>query len=342
MPKTPSVLTEKPEPPFDPLSDLLASMRLTGTVMFRAEFCEPWSVTTPEGHQLSKVLAVRADRVIPFHVVSRGSCALTVPQREPVWLREGDAVLLPYGDGHLLSGRAPAEPVPVSRLLPPPPWQDFLVVKHGGQGETTSIICGFVQCDELLFHPILRHLPLLLHVSPDASPADRWLATTIRHTAQEATEPSPGSRNMLPRLTELLFVEILRKHMRGLTDDEVGWFAAFNDEIAGAALQCLHTAPFDAWSIEKLASRVGVSRTVLADRFKHFLDQPPMQYLTHWRLQFAAKELKAGQRPLKAIAEEAGYESEAAFSRAFKRYFGLPPGEWRARQRRSLPHSAHS
>jgi AraC-like DNA-binding protein len=157
-------------------------------------------------------------------------------------------------------------------------------VEHGGQGETTSIICGFVQCDELLFHPILRPLPLLLHVSPDASPADRWLATTIRHTTQEATQPSPGSRNMLPRLTELLFVEILRKHMRGLTDEEVGWFAAFNDEIAGAALQCLHIAPFDEWGIEKLASRIGVSRTVLADRFKHFLDQPPMQYLTHWRL----------------------------------------------------------
>lgn len=335
MSKTPSVLTEKPEAPFDPLSDLLASMRLTGAVMFRAEFGEPWSIATAEGSLICKFLAARTDRVIPFHVVSRGSCALTMPHGEPVWLREGDAVLMPYGDGHLLSGRAPAEPVPVVKLLPPLPWRDLFVLEHGGQGETTSIICEFVQCDELLFHPILRHLPPLLHVSPDASPADRWLATTIRHTAQEATHPSPGSRNMLPRLTELLFVEILRKHMRGLSDDEVGWFAAFNDGIAGAALQCLHTAPFDAWSIEKLASRVGVSRTVLADRFKHFLDQPPMQYLTHWRLQFAAKELKSGQRPLKAIAEETGYELEAAFGRAFKRHFGLPPGEWRARQRRS-------
>jgi AraC-like DNA-binding protein len=219
-------------------------------------------------------------------------------------------------------------------LLPPPPWTGIPVVEHGGSGAGTSIICGFLQCDELLFHPVLRHLPPLLHVAPDASPADDWLRSTIRHTAAEASRLLPGSRSMLPRLTELMFVEILRKHMQGLSADEVGWFAAFNDPVAGTALKCLHALPLRNWSVDALAREVGVSRTVLAERFKHFLDQPPMQYLAQWRLQLAAQSMKSSDLPLKAIADQTGYESEAAFSRAFKRHFGSAPGDWRRRQAR--------
>lgn len=142
----------------------------------------------------------------------------------------------------------------------------------------------------------------------------------------------PGSRSMLPRLTELMFVEILRKHMQGLSATEVGWFAAFNDPVVGVALKCLHAAPLYDWSVESLARQVGVSRSVLADRFRHFLEQPPMQYLAGWRLQLAAQQLKSGRLPVKTIADRCGYESEAAFSRAFKRRFGAPPSEWRRRQ----------
>lgn len=137
---------------------------------------------------------------------------------------------------------------------------------------------------------------------------------------------------MLPRLTELMFVEILRKHMLDLSADEVGWFAAVNDPVVGSALKWLHTAPLEDWSVDRLARRVGVSRTVLAARFKHFLDMPPMHYLTRWRLQLAAQRLKATDMPMKGIADQAGYESEAAFSRAFKRHFGFPPADWRRRQ----------
>lgn len=141
-----------------------------------------------------------------------------------------------------------------------------------------------------------------------------------------------GSHTMLPRLTELMFVEILRKHMQGLSADEVGWFAAYTDPVAGAALKFLHGAPLEDWSVASLAREVGVSRSVLAERFKHFLDQPPMRYLANWRLQLVAQRLKTCNLPIKAIAEQAGYESEASFSRAFKRSFGLPPGDWRNRQ----------
>ena len=332
MTATPPVLLETPGTSGDALSQLLDSMRLSGMVLFRAEFHEPWSVMTPDSGQLAQVLPFRTEHIIPFHVVASGGCWMELPEGEPVWLSAGDALLLPYGDRHRLGGREAAATIPVGQLLPPPPWRDILVVEHGGAGPGTSIICGFLQCDDLLFRPMLRHLPILLHVRPQAGADDAWLASTIRHTAAEASKPLPGSRSMLPRLTELMFVEILRKHMQGLSRDEVGWFAAYNDPVAGAALRCLHAAPLEDWTVADLARRVGVSRTALAERFKRFLDQPPMQYLAHWRLRLAAQQLKSTELPVKSIADQIGYESEAAFSRAFKRHFGAPPADWRKRE----------
>jgi AraC-like DNA-binding protein len=332
MAETSHVLPETQLASIDLLSDLLGSMHLTGMVLFRTEFREPWSVVTPDSCQLARVLPFRTEHIIPFHIVDSGGCWLEIPGSEAVWLDEGDAVLLPYGDSHALSGKERTDTVPIGQLLPQSDWDDILLVEHGGSGRHTRIICGFLQCDELMFHPILRYLPALLHVSPDATAEDAWLASTIRHTAIEASKPMPGSRSMLRRLTELMFVEILRKHMQGLSSDEVGWFAAFNDPVVGGALKLLHTRPFHDWNVDSLARQVGVSRTTLAQRFKHFLDQPPMQYLAHWRLQLAAQQLKSTALPMKVIADQNGYESEAAFSRAFKRHFGLPPGDWRRRQ----------
>lgn len=333
MTETQRVLPETPNPTSgDLLSDLLGNMHLAGMVLFRTDFHEPWAVVTPDACQLVRVLPFRTEHVIPFHIIAEGGCWLELKGCEPVWLEAGDAVMLPYGDSHVLRGQEAAPQVHVGQLLPHPPWSDILLVRHGGAGGSTRIICGFVQCDELLFHPLLRHLPALMRVSPGRAPVDDWLADTIRHTAHEASQANPGGRSMLPRLIELMFVEILRKHMRGLSADEVGWFAAVNDPVVGAALKWLHLAPLEDWNVDRLASRVGVSRTVLAARFKHFLDMPPMHYLTHWRLQLAAQRLKTTDTPMKGIANQAGYESEAAFSRAFKRQFGLPPAGWRRRQ----------
>lgn len=331
MIETPRVLPETPGAT-DLLSDLLGSMHLSGAVFLRAEFGEPWSLLTPDACHLARMLPFRTEHIIPFHLVAQGGCRLELPNREPVWLDEGDAVLLPYGDAHTLAGRETAAAVPVGPLLPSPPWRDIVDLRHGGDGARTRLICGFLQCDELLFHPILRHLPALIHVSPGAGPEDAWLGSTLRHTAHEASHAGPGARCMLPRLTELMFVEILRTHMRTLSADEVGWFAALNDPVAGGALELLHGAPLRPWDVDSLARHVGTSRSVLASRFKHFLGQPPMQYLAHWRLQLAAQALKVSDHPMKRIAEQAGYESEAAFSRAFKRRFGSPPADWRRRQ----------
>lgn len=331
MIETPQVLPETPGPT-DLLSDLLGSMHLSGAVFLRAEFHEPWSLLTPHASQLARLLPVRTEHIIPFHLVAQGGCRLELPGREPVWLGESDVVLLPYGDAHTLGGREAAATVPVGPLLPPPPLRDIVDLRLGGDGGSTRLICGFLQCDELLSHPLLSHLPALIHVRPSADPKDEWLASTLRHTAHEASHAQPGARCMLPRLTELMFVEILRTYMRALSADEVGWFAALNDPVAGAALKWLHAAPMHPWDVDSLARRVGSSRSVLAWRFTHFLGQPPMQYLAHWRLQLAAQALKTSDQPMKCIAEQACYASEAAFSRAFKRRFGSPPATWRRQQ----------
>lgn len=332
MTGTPRVLPEAPNGIVaDLLSDLLGSMHISGLMLFSAEFREPWGVITPAACQLAGAIPLLTEHIIPFHIVTVGGCWLEIPGRERTWLQAGDAVLLPYGDSHRLFGQeAVARLVPMSQLLPVPPRPGILLISHGGEGELTHMICGYLQCDALMFHPILQHLPPLLHVSPDAD--DDCLAGTLRHTAIEVSRTQPGWRSMLLRLTELMFVQILRTYMQNLSGDEVGWFAAINDPVVGAALQYLHTAPMRSWSVEGLARRVGVSRTALAGRFKHFLDLPPMQYLAHWRLELAAQQLATSDARIKTIADQAGYRSEAAFSRAFKRLFGSPPGDWRRRQ----------
>src|SRR5512135_2995969 len=206
----------------DLLSALLGCMHLSGAVLFSATCREPWGLVSPSACELSRVLPFRAERLIPFHIVAEGGCWLALEAGEPAWLQAGDAVLLPYGDVHVLRGREASAQVPATQLLPPPPWPDVLRVEHGGTGGCTHIVCGFLQCDELLFHPLLRHLPALMHVGPGRASCDDWLAETILHTAQEASRAAPGGRSMLSRLVELIFFEILRQHMQALPEGEVG------------------------------------------------------------------------------------------------------------------------
>lgn len=332
MTKTSRVLPETPQSASDLLSDLLGTMHLTGTVLFQAEFREPWLVETQGSQRLARVLPFRTEHIVPFHIIAAGGCNLEMPDGKTAWLDEGDAILLPYGEKHRLGGREVASPVQFGEILPQPPWSGIPFVQHGGSGAVTRIICGFVQCDELLFHPLLRHLPSLMHVRPDGGEGDGWLANTIRHTVSEVGRPMPGSRSMLPRLTEVMFVEILRRHIQGLTGEAVGWFAAVNDPVAGKALKLMHAEPLRHWSIDELTRSAATSKTVLADRFKHYFDQPPMQYLAAWRMQLAAQQLKSDAAPVKTIADRTGYVSEAAFSRAFKRHFGSSPADWRKKQ----------
>ncbi|MBI1423207.1 MAG: helix-turn-helix domain-containing protein [Gammaproteobacteria bacterium] len=322
----------------DLLSDILRTVHLSGMVLFRAEFREPWSVATPASCQLAQSLPFPTEHIIQFHIVAAGECWLEVEGHERIWLNAGDAVVLPYGNNHTLGGRRTSPSVPIASLFPPQPWRDMPVIQHGESGAGAQLICGFLHCDELLFSPLKHSLPVIMHARPRDELNDAWLAMSIRYITQEALQPRPGSRNILARLTELMFIEVLRRHIQALPDNEVGWLAALNDPIVGNALKWLHSMPDEKWTVTLLAQRVGTSRSVLAERFKYLLDQPPMQYLAHWRLLIASQILKTSDANLKSVVARVGYESEPAFNRAFKRLFGMPPASWRKQQIANTSH----
>lgn len=331
---TPDESPPRPAPQLDLLSDLLATVRVSGAVLFRAELREPWGIAIPDARDMRPMLPGCVEKVIPFHVAEEGSFWLRAGDGPPVRISSGEAVLLPRGSSHRLGGEEEAPTEPVGAVLPRPPWEEAPVVRHGGSGARARIVCGFVSCEDLLLDPFLRGLPPVLHARPGPDPRSRWLETAIRYTTHEAGRPGPGSRLVLSRLVELMFVEVLREHMRSMDDGGTGWLAASSDPVVARALASIHAAPSHPWTVDSLARRVGVSRTVLAERFARRLALPPMHYIARWRLQVAANLLRTTSQPLKAIAQRSGYESEAAFGRAFKRHFDMPPAGWRREARR--------
>lgn len=317
---------------FDVLSDLLRVVRLSGTMLFRGDLSAPWALKTVDSTKLAHILFPKAKRLLLFHLVAEGRCWIALPDCHRVQLVCGDIVVLPYGDAHTMGSDGGHEPVPVAGLLRDVSWNTGLpVVVHGGGGETTRMISGFVHCDELLFNPLLKTLPALLHMNTEAEPEESLLAGSVRHLIGEAQAGRAGSACMVARLSELLLVEVLRRHMTALPPETVGWLSALNDPLVGRALQLLHADPAYGWTVNRLARQVGASRSSLAARFKALLGQPPMRYLTCRRLQLAAELLRDGAPGMAAIAASAGYDSEAAFNRAFKRYTGEPPAAWRDR-----------
>jgi AraC-like DNA-binding protein len=265
-----------------------------------------------------------ARRLVLFHVVLEGQCRVKVESGEEAFLREGEAVVLPYCDRHEMSdAQAPPEPpAPISELLPLPPWKVVPVMCHGGAGTRTRVLCGYLNCEDLLFHPLLRALPPLIHVKPASGPAADWLRASARYTLSE-----PSGRS---RLAELLLVDSLRQWIGQLPQPRKGWLAALRDPVVGKAISLLHESPARQWSVPELARKVGVSRTILGERFSDSLGEPPMKYLAQWRLQLAANLLRRSSETLAEIAGRVGYQSEAAFSRAFKRGLGESPAAFRA------------
>ena len=202
-------------------------------------------------------------------------------------------------------------------------------LSYGGGGATTRLVCGFLACNETLSNPILSALPRIFKIDMRQDPRSGWLESSLQFAAAEAAELRAGSATVLGKLSELLFVEAVRRCIDALPADQKGWLAGVRDRFVGRALSLLHAQPAHAWTVDELARKVGLSRSALAQRFTDLLDQPPMQYLARWRLQIAAQELVIGKKSLAAVAEQVGYDSEAAFNRAFKREFGMPPAGWR-------------
>jgi AraC-like DNA-binding protein len=273
-----------------------------------------------------------AQRVVEYHLVASGDCWGHAVGHEPIHLHEGDLILFPQGDAHVLSS-APG-------MRTSPDWSIFarrttplpLVYERGGGGpERVRLVCGFLGCDERPYNPLLSALPTTIHLPATGSaPTSGWLGTLLPIAVREAGNTRPGSENVLARLAELMFVEAIRRYIETLPPSQTGWLAGLRDPVVGQALAALHGEAREPWTVERLARLVGLSRSVLAERFTEMVGHPPMQYLALWRMQLAARLLVDGGH-VASVASAVGYESEAAFSRAFKKLVGQAPAAWRRR-----------
>lgn len=337
MTEKPAPLTETPDPvtpgaaadPFAVVPQVLDLVRLTGSIFFRADFGSPWAYTSPSKSELGAVLPEGTGSLVLFHIVADGDCWVALEGGLPQRLQRGDIVVLPYGDVHSFGSIEPAEPVSIVKLVPPLPWTTFPHLVHGGDGDNTMMVCGYLRGDAVLFDPVLRALPPMFVVRPDAA-ARAWVEASIDYAINASRSPSSTAGGN-QRLSELLFTEVLRLFLEQADDSALtGWLAALRDPIVGRALSLLHADPRRDWTVAELARAVATSRTVLVARFNELLGRPPIRYLTEWRLNLASGLLLSTSLGVQEVGARVGYRSEEAFSRAFKRAFGQSPAFWRA------------
>jgi AraC-like DNA-binding protein len=314
----------------DVLADVLRSVRLTGAVFFDLELSVPWVAAAPPSREIVEKVMPGSQRVIEYHLMARGNGWGHSVGQEPIRLREGDVILFPQGEAHILSSAPGMHASPDLSLFVRPSTPLPLAYELGGGGsERARIVCCFLGCDERPFNPLLAALPATIHL-PAAGSDERtgWLGTLVNIAVKETGGTRPGAENVLERLSELMFVEAIRRYIETLAPTQTGWLAGLRDPVVGQALAALHGGASEAWTVERLARLVGVSRSVLAERFTEMVGQPPMQYLALWRMQLASRLLAEGGR-VAAVAAASGYGSEAAFSRAFKKLVGQAPATWR-------------
>jgi AraC family transcriptional regulator, alkane utilization regulator len=320
----------------DPLSDVLRMLKLTGVIMYRAEMAAPWSVAIPDARDMDMGARAGLPGLAPrfcFHIVVSGECDVVVAgERRRVGA--GSVVLLPTGHAHDMASGPGIPAVPAQSIIPPEPTGDDVLPRLvcPGTGPATVLLCGFLACDGPLFDPLLAALPPLLIEEPGEGAESAWFAAMLQYTMyQGAGGPRPGFRGLQTRLVELMVIEVLRRYIAELPTDDLGWLAALRDPHVGRAVAELHADPGRAWTVADLARKVGVSRSVLAERFCRVAGMPPMQYLAQWRLQVACSLLKRRELSIAEAAARVGYQSESAFHRAFKRVVGEPPATWRTR-----------
>jgi len=314
----------------DVLSDVLRSVRLTGAVYFDFELSSPWVAEAPPSREIVSLVMPGAQRVIEYHLIARGACWGHAVGEPPIRLKDGDLIIFPQGDAHVLSSAPGLRASPDLSLFVRSTTPLPLVYERGGGGpERTRIVCCFLGCDERPFNPLLTALPRTIHLSGAGNEAaSGWLASLLNIAVRESGSARPGRDNILARMSELMFVEAVRRYVETLPPAQTGWLAGLRDPVVGQALAALHGEPAASWTVESLARTVGVSRSVLADRFTEMVGQPPMQYVALWRMQLASRRLLEGE-PVAEVASAVGYESEAAFSRAFKKLVGDAPATWR-------------
>ena len=321
----------------DVLSDVLRAIRLTGAVYFDFELSSPWIAEAPPSRDIAARVMPGAQRVIEYHLIARGICWGNLVGGTPMCLREGDLIVFPQGDPHVLSSTPGMRAAPDMAAFARPTTPLPIVYELGGGGpDRARIVCCFLGCDDRPFNPLLSALPPVIHLASAGEGATAgWLGTLLNIAVRESGSVRPGSENVLGRLSELMFVETIRRYIEMLPASETGWLAGLRDPIVGQALAALHGEAATAWTVEDLARLVGVSRSVFAERFTDMVGQPPMQYLALWRMQLASRLLIDGGQ-VASVAAAVGYESEAAFSRAFKKLVGQAPATWRNAQHQTL------
>ena len=331
----------------DILSDVLRVLRLSGAVFFTAEFSSPWALESPNPELLASIVMPDAECIVLFHVLTEGECFILCKGHSPVKMQAGDVIILPHGEPHTMCSDLGTKPTPIDAVFSQSSPDAPLQVAFGGGGRKSRFICGYLNCDQR-FNPLASALPTMLVVrSSDDYAAVKaidhngarpthvpqgsgtWLSTTLKFTINEARAARPGNAAMLGRLTELMFVEVLRQYMQQLPASQRGWLAGLNDIHVGKALRLMHANPAHDWTVSELAHETAISRSALAERFTQLIGESPMRYLAGWRVELAKQMLRDRDSSIAEIATRVGYESEAAFNRAFKRSAGSPPAAWR-------------
>jgi AraC-like DNA-binding protein len=320
----------------DVLSEVLSAVRLEGALFFSAEFSAPWCISTSASTALARYLSPGAGHLIIYHFLIEGHAYTKLSEGPREELTAGDIVIFPHGDAHLLGNGSPEKPVDSLRIFAKNLAQGLKLARFGGGGEITRFVCGYMACEPRLSEVFLAGLPRMLKVHVAAKePSGQWLENSIRFSVGEARASEAGSGLVLAKLAEVLFVETLRRYINALPPDQIGWLAGARDPVIGQALAFLHKEPELRWTIPSLARRVGLSRTRLAERFRHFLGVPPMAYLAQWRLKLGAEILRSTDDSIAEVAAAVGYGSEAAFNRAFRRQFDCPPAQFRRNSKES-------
>ena len=299
----------------DPLGETLHLLRLTGTLYCRSELTAPWGIDMPpfEGYMM-------------FHVVTGGRCWLEVAGEEPRLLQQGSLALVPQGHGHCIRSSpgdalVPLFDIPVEQIS-----DRYEIMRYGGAGDLTQLTCGVVRFDQVAGRQLIALLPPVLQIDAWNEDEGSWLQSTLRFIAREASELRPGGETVITHLADILIIQAIRAWIDSVPETERGWLAALRDKHIGRALAAMHREPEKDWSVASLAREVGMSRSGFSARFTDLVGESAMRYLTGWRMQLARIRLQESSDSLAALADRFGYQSEAAFSRAFKREFGVPPG----------------
>lgn len=325
----------------DALSDVLRITRLKGGLFLHADLAEPWCLGVRVSPESCSTFLGETAEVIPYHYVLEGRLRIGLEDQTSYELQPGELAMFPRNSYHLLGGDLSLPPVPSTKVVKRSEDGGLMSIDLRGDGPRTRIVCGFLAADEKLrANPVISALPVLLHLDYRQGASADWIRSTLKYAADEIATGRMGSETVFAKISELLFIEAVRRYVETLPEGQTGWLAGLKDPFISRALGLLHARLHEPWTVDALGREIGLSRSALADRFNQVIGLPPMQYLTQWRIHVAAQELVNSSKSIALIAREVGYDSEASLTRAFKRLMHAPPATWRRGQLAPKKHAS--